>query len=238
MRNPSIIIGLVLAVFALTAKAVDLGVWGSLYPIDEPDIRKVLISQASEVDWAEKNRELERNSEKWFDELPSFGLGLASETKTEWVDPSIVLTDDIYMPIQDEKGDWNWELVYPAGTIVNPLDKVRPNTNMLFIDADDREQREFAINALKAYPYRLMIVLVDGNPRKLAKGVRMPIYYANQSMIDRFRIKRVPSLLGVGDGEKSRFLAVTQFAKPYSLQILASAWHGLDESNKLGGSYK
>jgi len=209
--------------------AADLGVHGRLYDIEEADMRKTLIGQASEVDWASKNQALAEDAKNWGANLPQFDLPKASETKTTYIDPSITLASDINAPVEQEDGSWEWQLLHPAGTKVNPLEQVRPINNMLFFDGDDEEQVEFALAALKAKPYKLMLVETSGNPDKLSKKILRPIYYANAKILERFGIRQTPSLLGVGEDLHRFELAVTTFATPYDVTMIDKAWHGLPE---------
>lgn len=219
---------LLLALLSSAAYAKDFGVHGQVWPITEPDIREALIKSAAKVDWQQVNEGIAERAKTWADRLDPLDLPLAGKTETAWVDPSITLAGDIKAPFETADG-YEWRVAVPAGTRVNPLEAVRPVDNMLFFDGRDAEQVKFALAALKEHPLNLMLVLTAGNPEKLGDRISRPVYYANTGMIERFKITSVPSLLGVGTGDRQFMLAVTSFAKPYKPALIASAWTGLTE---------
>jgi conjugal transfer pilus assembly protein TraW len=222
---------LLLALLPVLATAKDFGVNGQVWEIAEPDIREALVRSAAKVDWQEVNEGIAERAKSWADNLEPHELPLSNRTATTWVDPSIVLTGDIKAPFETETG-YEWRVVYPSGTRVNPLEAVRPVDNMLFFDGRDPEQVKFALAALKKRPLDLILVLTAGNPEKLGEKVSRPVYYANPGLIDRFKITSVPSLLGVGTGDKQYMLAVTSLAKPYKPSVIDAAWTGLAGTTK------
>ncbi len=213
----------------LSSFAVDLGVHGHLWDIDEVDMTQLIAAQAAEADWQAAQRELTQSAEDYTSRLPQYRLELALETKTHWVDPSVVLGEDINVPVESENGEYEWRVLHKAGTRVNPLEYNRPVSNMLFFDGNDPEQVELAVAALREHPYSLMLVETSGDPAKLAERIQVPVYYANDLLIDKFNIKRVPSLLGVGEGAQYYKLAVTELAAPYEVTVITDAWYGLPE---------
>jgi conjugal transfer pilus assembly protein TraW len=217
---------LLLALLPALVFAKDFGVQGHVWEISEPDIRESLVRSAAKVDWDSINKGVADRAETWAERLDPFDLPLASKTETAWVDPSLVLTGDIKAPFETEDG-YEWRVVYPAGTRVNPLDSVRPVDNMLFFDGRDDKQVKFALDSLKNHQLDLMLVLTAGNPEKLSEKINRPVYYANTALIEKFQIQKVPSLLGVGTGARSLFLAVTTFKPPYTASLLDAAWTGL-----------
>src|SRR6185503_16016574 len=91
--------------------------------------------------------------------LPLTYLPEASVTQTRFINPAIVLKHDISS---------NGQVFYRKGSRVNPLNIVRPVTNLLFFDAKSPAQKQLALAALKDYPYQLVLVLTRGDPVKLA----------------------------------------------------------------------
>lgn len=223
----SMLFGLMLGALASTAAAHDLGIQGRVWDIGETDMRQLVVQDLAKVDQGKIQKELMDSAENYTANLDPQRLPLALATRTRYVDPSSVLSQDIYAPIEQPDGRYEWRVLYPKGTRVNPLESVRPNKNMLFFDARDPDQREFALELLKQEPHRLMLVLTAGDPGKLSNQIRVPVYYANDSLIQRFQIQAVPSLLGVGEGTHYYELAVTDFAPPYRVQTAQRAWHGL-----------
>lgn len=214
------------------AAAVDLGNYGKVWDIGETDIRKLMAEQLAQVDQHKIQTELQHSAKRYLKDLPPVELPEAVETKTRWVDPSVALSEDVLGPVKQEDGSYEWEVLIPAGTPVNPLTKVRPNTNMLFVDLRRPEQVKFALAALKSHLRDLMVVATGGDIGALSKQIQRPIYYANPQLIERFDIRYTPSLLGVGEGVHEFELAVTEFAKPYDSALIDRAWHGLPADPK------
>lgn len=207
---------------------VDLGShnpthWG----ISEPDIRETFVKDASQVDWGKVEQDLEDQSEKWASSLPDFGYTKTKKTKTHWIDPSIVVDEDIWAPQPQEDGSWKWELVIKAGTRSNPLETMvmRP-PDMLFFSTSDEEQVALAKMVAKEHPYNIMLVDTAGNPKDLSNKIGIPVYYTNEKLSEKFKIEKVPSLVGVGANENKYLIAVTELAPPFTLDKINRYWYG------------
>lgn len=223
-------LALAIAAVAPSSLAEDMGVFGRVWDIEEIDLRKTLAEQIARVDQAAIQRELETSAKNYLKSLPADYLPKATATRTRWVDPSVVVSQDIYAPIEQPDGRYGWEVLVPAGTRVNPLTEVRPTENMLFFNAKDPEQVDFALAALRARPRNLMLVATDGDVGALSAKIQVPVYHSNPSIIERFEIRATPSLLGVGTGERELFLAVTEFESPYDPLLIERAWNGLPDT--------
>lgn len=209
---------IILAVsMAPSVYAHDLGVFGRVWPIQEVDLKQVIAKQLSKINTKAINLKLKKQAIHFGENLPPNKLPNSLQTKTTYIDPSIALKKDIIV---------RGRMLYKKGTWVNPLKTVRPSKNMLFFNAVDDKQLHFALQALKAHPYRLMLVATKGNPVALAKKIHRPVYYATKGIVKRFHIKAVPSLLGVGSGNNEYDLAVTTFSAPYSIRLVKQCWNG------------
>ncbi len=219
------------------ADALDLGVQGQLYTIQEIDMREAIIRSADDEKVKQLQAEQQASAKTFFEQLPDYGLPHATETITRWVDPSIVLTQDIQVPQKGADGEYTWQILYRKGTRVNPLATVTPVDRMLFFDGSDPDQVQFALDVLKAHPIDVLPVEVAGNPKVLSEKISRPVFYANEGMLSRFGIRESPSLLGVGQGAHAHRLAVTGFApQDYTVNAINAAWYGIEVGNKKGGN--
>ncbi len=233
MSFPSIRTSGALAVLAITltlsdpAQAIDLGVQGKVWPIAEVNVLKLLVESATQVNWHKVQNGLIKNAENWGSHLPQWDFPQATQTKTIWFNPSIVLKKAVYGPEKNAQGNYEWTLLYPAGTRINPLHYERPPTDMLFFNGNVPAQVRLAKQVLKTFQGEVDIVETAGNPEDLAKTLDMPVYYANREILSRFPIRKLPTLMGVGTGTHEYDIALTELAPPFSVQQVRAAWNGL-----------
>ena len=210
--------------------AHDLGVHGSLFPIAEPDIRDVMMEQIKKVDWDKINNGMVDSAKTYLDRLPSAGLPRALETKTIWVDPSVIASSDISAPVKKEDGSYQWEVIVPAGSKVNPLEKITTVQRMLFFDAADADQVDFAVQALKKHKVALDLVLTGGNIKDVANLVGRPVFHANSALLAKAKVDHVPALVGQGRGTHSSFIATTEIALPSkNADLIEQIWFGMEQ---------
>lgn len=218
-----------LALYSCSIYAKDLGVYGTTWDIIEIDMRQLLVQDASDVDWDRVQKGLKNGAEKYVNEPDPFHLFPAVETKTRYIDPTVVATQDIISPIVTPEGDYQWKVVVRKGESRNSLDYYRPNQNMLFYDARDEKQLNLAIAAQQEFGGRLKLVQTAGSVNPTSEITRMPVFYINQYIIDRLEIRHAPSMVGVGSGWMRSYFAVTDFSEvDYSVEKLREAWNGLD----------
>ncbi|MHB1666157.1 MAG: hypothetical protein ACYCUK_01865 [Thiomonas sp.] len=209
------------------AQATNLGVQGQTWPIAEVNILKLLVESATQVDWSKVQQGLVKKADDWGDTLPQWNFPQAHVTRTVWFDPAIRLRKPVYGPKKSRSGNYEWGLMYPAGTRVNPLRYERPPSDMLFFNGNVPAQVAFAEAAYKARGAGIYLVETAGNPEALAKHLDMPVYYANQGILARFPIRKLPTLMGVGTGIHEYDLALTEMAPPYSVATLNADWSGI-----------
>ncbi len=210
---------IMIAYFLLIQKGIasDLGIYARVWDIKEIDLKQLIAEGLHKIDVKKIQINYKQQAEHLGENLTPNLLSNADQNKTIYVDPSISLSKNIII---------NGKVIYKKGTFVNPLTVVRPTENMLFFNGENQDQMDFALQAMKAEPYRLMLVMTKGNPIQLANKIRRPIYYATQGIISRFHITRVPTLLGVGLNQHQNELAITMFATPYSVDMLKKCWSG------------
>lgn len=181
--------------------AKDLGTFGAVYPIAEPDSLSELKEKAAKVDW---KRHLDR--EKLTRKVRSFmpkdlkRLPAARRDRAFLSDLSYSLDVDI----PDGKGG----ILYPKGYTFNPLDYIRFQRTIVVINGKDRRQVEWFRNSPWFKDVNAMLLLTDGSYFPLGDRLRRPVFYANSLIVGRLGLKAVPSVAQ----QKGRYLEVREYA--------------------------
>lgn len=205
--------------------ARDLGVQGNVWPIVERDMRQMLLESAMSTDWSGAQESLKESARTYVDRLPKRQLPTPEQTQTRWIDPSIVISSDIQAPVEQPDGDYQWQVIIPAGTKVNPLVTHRPVTAMLFFDGADPAQVDLVEQTLKAEPWRVVPVEAGaGNVRASFERFNRPVFHANDALVSRFQISQLPSILYPGTGEQRLLLGLTSFSPPFNVAQVLQAW--------------
>lgn len=235
VRRAAAAVGLGLAILASVpaAQAKDLGIEGQIFEPLEEDFRVMLMRLMARQDWTERQEELQDSARNYTKNLPAYYLPRAEQTRTRWKDVGIVVTEDIFLP------SINWEtgsvfapdetLAVPAGTYLNPIAKL-PSAGIerLFVfDATDPEQLATAKALMKENIPQLSFMLIAGDLGPLAEEMNRPIYHPPPSMLEKFYLRAVPSLVGFGRGAHQGHMAVTEFTLPVDAAAIKSAWYGL-----------
>ena len=158
------------------------GIWGMLYPVKEESVVNYFRSKLAEVlkryEEQGKNINLEKlyTLDKYTGMFPN-----AKEERKRCFDPSIELSKNIY----DIKGN----LLFEAGTVVNPLDFVNIG-KYIVINGNDDKQLEYAMKG----DYDL-IMITEGNVKKIADKYNKVVYFVNDLIIKRLKIEKVPSVI-------------------------------------------
>ena len=95
-------------------------------------------------------------------------------------------------------------ILVPAGTTINPLDRVGLSRPLIFFDARDKSQVAFAKRFLDARAGLAKPILVGGSYFDLMKLWDTPVYFDQQSaLIRKLGIKHVPAIV-VQEGKRLR----------------------------------
>lgn len=228
MKPYKLLTTVLLAAFTVSpASSKDLGVQGNIWEIVERDMRQLVMESAARVDWDKVNNELADRSKRYIDELPIRRMPTAQQTEVVWIDPSITLESEIQAPVKQPDGSWKWQVLYPKGHKYNPLDDSRPLTAMLFIDSSDEDQLRLAKEMLVVEPMRIQVVEAgQGSVRKGTEAIGRPLFYANDQLLNRFQVTRLPSMLFANERMNRGRLGLLSFAKPFDIQA-ARIWDGI-----------
>jgi len=180
------------------AAAKDYGQVGTVFPIIEPDLLRVIETKLKTMEangqLAAMNDQLRRRTEtKVRRPDPVAGIELATKPRSWLYDPSIIIDHDI----KDHKG----QLIAASGKRVNPLDYVVVNTPLVFLDGDDETQVAWAV---KRFDDKARLILVRGAPLELMTKRQRRFYFDQAgALTTKFGITRVPSIV-VQDGKAMR----------------------------------
>lgn len=170
------------------AAAKDFGQVGTVFPVIEPDLLRVIEAklktmQANGQIDTMNQRFKERATAKVRRPAPVPGIERAARLRTWLYDPSIIIDHDI----RDHKGN----LIASAGKRVNPLDYVTVRTPLVFIDGDDEAQLSWA---MKRFDDKAKVILVKGAPLDLMTKRQRRFYFDQAGTLTRkFGITHVPA---------------------------------------------
>jgi conjugal transfer pilus assembly protein TraW len=201
--------------------AKDFGLYGKNHMIAEPDIQSDIRRKLEIYERGGKLKEFEDNYKKVVIKQikePNRVVGIANASKdsTRKLDPITEIEEDIMIPkglsqvmdARDYQAQLNgkeveYEVLYKAGTMVNPLKYMRFNEPLIFIDGNNEEQLEFARNRHDENPLS-RIILIDGKPGLREVDGREYYYYFDQwgAYSERFNISNVPSVVWQKEGEE------------------------------------
>ena len=200
-RTIALLASFVVVGFAPPAAAKDYGQVGTVFPVIEPDLLRVIeaklksMQATGQID-AMNQRLADRTRARVNRPDPVASIEHASKPRTWLYDPSIVIDHDI----RDQKG----QLIAAKGKRVNPLDYVVIKTPLVFIDGDDDAQVAWA---MKRYDDKAKLILVKGAPLELMTR-RQRRFYFDQSgtLTTKFGITAVPAVVK----QSGRVMRVTE----------------------------
>jgi len=185
----------VLTIFCNITFAKDFGSVVNFYDIAETDALQMIKDKLSVM---EKSGQLSKLQKKWQENAIKSAnrpkdatdiIKTRSETFARYYDPSITVTDDL----KDHDG----VIFAKKGTKINPFDKLPFNyqPTMIFIDGDDEDQVNYAIN-LHEQNNQLKIILVRGDVVDLMKDKKIRLFFdQNAVLTDKFNLQYFPSLI-------------------------------------------
>ncbi|MDD5295881.1 MAG: type-F conjugative transfer system protein TraW [Rhodocyclaceae bacterium] len=188
-------LAIVLLLSALTVglHAEDLGTIGPTYDIAERDLIEVITDQFRRM---EKTGELAGMQEDYKRKViggierprPVPGIRPTETAHTFFIDPTWTLDRNVV----DGKGN----VLYPAGTRINPLDYERLIQALLFFDGRDKKQIAFARRFIAESKMRVKPILVGGEPMKLMRQWKREVFFDQGGALSRrFSITQAPAVV-------------------------------------------
>jgi len=179
--------------------AIDLGVKGRVYNVDEVDIRIVIMQMIAEkVDIEEHKKEMVKKADEFYRNLPRHELLLSKKKEVTYIDPTKVYEDDYWSLDENNK----WIKLVKAGDEVNWLEHNPSPMPVFFIfDYQSSIQRELASYIVKLRVPFLKVIFIGGDIKGANDKLGYPLTYLNQTVIDEYDIKYVPLVIKRGRGE-------------------------------------
>ena len=155
------------------AAAEDLGVVGKTYEITETDLVEHIQAElrAMEADGRLAEQQQLMRDRALASARRPFGRTLprASESRFFHIDPSVTTDYDVV----DHLGN----VIYRAGTTVNPLEYTSLSTPIVFFDGDDEEQATWVRAFLGDTPDRYVPLLTNGSAIELMQAWNIRLYF-------------------------------------------------------------
>ncbi len=184
---------ILLGVIGSHALAKNCGVIGTVYPIGEVDLRILLQQRLRNLqESGELNRlqtQFKTTIQQAMDRPQSVAhLQRTVEAHIRLFDPSIRFPDDIK--------NANGQIVILAGTIINPLDTVALSETLLFYNADDADQVQWAKRMDRLLKGHDKLILVGGSVAQQQTLFKKLVYFDQNGLLTkRFQLTHVPALI-------------------------------------------
>ena len=180
---------------ARSAFPCDLGTVGQVYPIEESDFLVFIKQHIEEIqkngEWEKIQTQLKERVSKHADRPTSLLLPRTLEAKTWNINPSITVPYDI----KDAEG----KVITPAGTTVNPLSIISLTKELIFYDADDKNQVMWVADyhkKLKQAGIKDKLILVGGSVVDQSNLFSCAIYFDQEGkLVKKFGIQHVPAVV-------------------------------------------
>ena len=207
----------IVVVYPFSVFAENLGVYGSIYSISEPDM---LTAIHEKLEIMKGNGELASQKKNFIDQSikhilrPSpvknvTDLGSLSP-KSYLFNPSIILDKNIT--------NLDGEIIAKAGTKINPLKIKSFDEALIFINGDNTKEINWTFKAVKKYSRDfsdIKIILVNGDINTSAKALNHRVYFDQDGVLcKRFDIQHTPTMVyqDVVNGLKIPRLMIKEFS--------------------------
>lgn len=182
---------------SIEVRAKDFGTQGTSFEIQEEDMLKQITNKLSHLqdNGSIKQLQLEMENKATYrlmNPQPVPGLLSAKHPRVWYIDPSFTLPYDL----KDHVG----QVLYKAGTKVNPMKFYTLSSDLLFIDGTNKAQVAFAAVQLKNNPNNLKVILTSGSPMEVMKALNNRVYFDQRGTLSkRIGLKYLPSLVSHAD---------------------------------------
>jgi conjugal transfer pilus assembly protein TraW len=156
-----------------TAAPEDLGVVGKTYEIAETDliehIQAELGAMQADGRLAEQQQLFQQRAQATVQRPPGRALPRATESRSFHYDPSVTTDYDVV----DQHGN----VIYAAGSTVNPLEYTALTTPIVFFDGDDEAQTTWVRDFLGDAPDRYVALMTNGPVIELMQQWNIRLYF-------------------------------------------------------------
>jgi conjugal transfer pilus assembly protein TraW len=187
------VLGLLICLISTLSYAKNLGVRGQLYPISEPNLINVIQTRLQSLEQAGLLSVLQSRWKQRINHLlnqPTSVQGLSkTQQKRVWLyDPTIIVPYDL----QDEAG----HIFIARGTVFNPLTRINLQRALLFYDASDSEQANWARQIDKMLKGQDKLILTGGSVVEQSRLLQKPIFFDQGGYLSRrLGIQHVPAIV-------------------------------------------
>lgn len=111
----------------------------------------------------------------------------AKKNNTYYPNMTYTLKEDIL--------DANGKAIYKKGFKFNPADYIKLNQELIVVNIEIPEQKQWLIDNEYLNNIKYMILLDKGNAFDLAEEYQRPIYYITEEIAERFNINHTPTIV-------------------------------------------
>lgn len=191
-KNTSHAFVLLILMLVNAAEAKDFGVIGRTWEIKERNAVEVIKDKLTHM---EKTGALEQHNnivkeriENNIRKPRSLNIPAATVERIFEYDPSIVVKEDL----RDARGI----IFHKKGTIINPLDTVSMPYQMVFFDAENKKQLEYALEIFNSSEIKPKLILTGGSPINIEKEYGLDVYFDQRGvLIKQLGIQAVPAVV-------------------------------------------
>jgi len=175
---------LMLTLFFLSLQAKDLGKQGYTFPIQEENLKRVIMERAGELSTKALQKEaVERSIFKRVTHIEEAQL-----YHSFFYDPSYMVEEDI----TDHRG----ALLFPKGKKINPLEGMILQSGLLFFDGDNHAHINWAKEQIGEFKW----ILTSGHPIKLQQESGHPVFFDQGAIYTKkFGVKKIPCRITQSD---------------------------------------
>lgn len=172
-----------------SAAAKDFGKYGASFAIEEEGFIAMIQRKLQSIDIEEHNRKMVNIArDRVINPVRVEGITKAEEDREFYYDPTYILKEDIKLPCG--------KLLHKAGTSVNPLEHMKFDRRLIFIDGHDDSQLEWLRNRKAIDGIIDRVILVGGKILELQENLNRELYFDQAGEItSRLGIKHVPAIV-------------------------------------------
>lgn len=175
------------------ANAKDLGKVGPVFEMKELDllvwIKQKVLEAAQSGEWEQLEMQMKNRVEQNLKRpTPVLGLRKTLTPRRFIFNTSVIAPYDL----KDDKG----QIFHRKGDVVNPLEQLRLQEPLFFLDGDDPEQIAWALAKEEAEDIEAVWILVKGSVFELMKQLKRVLYFDQHGwMVKKFGLQQVPAFV-------------------------------------------
>ena len=188
-----IILSIALTLTISNASSIEVLKNGSTYEIIEKNIIQLFKEhvEANKESIQKRVQEEREKMQKRIEDYKPKDLTITLPTATK----EKVFYPDIEYTLKDDIKDSYGKVIYKKGFVFNPLHYISLNERYIFIDYTDKKQREWIKSEKINQDITARIVITNGRVFDAIKEFEREVFYANDILIDKFKVEAVPSIV-------------------------------------------